>query len=68
HPLAYVEWFTPLQVRDLKLGMYSVARSTVSQKRRTSVISVDQIIRTCHLLPIFGKRVDLTWSPVNILE
>ncbi|KIJ09146.1 hypothetical protein PAXINDRAFT_42531, partial [Paxillus involutus ATCC 200175] len=27
-PLAYVEWFTPLQGLDLIVGMYQVSRST----------------------------------------
>ncbi|GJE90519.1 hypothetical protein PsYK624_066590 [Phanerochaete sordida] len=68
HPLAFVQWFTPLRARDASVGMYSVARSTTVQVQQSSVISIDQIVRTCHLIPVFGRQLDRTWSPTNVLE
>ena len=67
-PLVYVEWFTPFQARNFALGMYHVARSTRSERQRASVIPLDHIIRTCHLVPLWGRRMDRTWSPENVLR
>ncbi|KAM6494747.1 hypothetical protein JOM56_009370 [Amanita muscaria] len=51
--LAYVEWFTPL-------------RSYVPNI--ASVIPIQQIIRTCHLIPKFGQHVPTGWTSENALE
>lgn len=67
-PLAYVEWFTAFQVRDSILGFYSIARSTSQERYRASVVSIKFILWTCHLIPVWGKRIDHTWSPANVLE
>ncbi|KIP01316.1 hypothetical protein PHLGIDRAFT_27025 [Phlebiopsis gigantea 11061_1 CR5-6] len=66
--LAYIEWFTPLQVRNETLGMYSVARSVRRGRYQASVVPVSSILRTCHLTPVWGKQVDRSWSPENVLE
>jgi hypothetical protein len=42
HPMAYVEWFTPLRNPVPELGMYQISRSTHSQRRRASIIPVSQ--------------------------
>ncbi|KAI0354674.1 hypothetical protein OH77DRAFT_1404497 [Trametes cingulata] len=67
-PLAYVEWFTRLQVYDDTVGMYSVARSTRQSRRNASVIPITAIVRTCHLVPVFGHAVDPRWTPETALE
>ncbi|KAI0357940.1 hypothetical protein OH77DRAFT_1316748 [Trametes cingulata] len=67
-PLAYVEWFTRLQVYDQTVGMYSVARSTRQSRRNASIIPITAIVRTCHLVPIFGQAVDTRWTPETALE
>ncbi len=56
-PLAFVEWFTPFHVIDDATGMYVVSPSTRQHQRNTSVIPISDIIRTCHLLPNWGKRI-----------
>ena len=68
HPLAYVEWFTSFNAPVPDLEMYQVSRSTRSHRRRASIIPVSQIERSVHLIPKFGRVMDVTWSADNILE
>jgi hypothetical protein len=68
HPLAYVEWFTPFHSPVADLGMYQVSRSTRSSRRRASIIPVSQIERSIHLIPKFGRVMNITWSTDNVLE
>lgn len=68
HPLAYIEWFTPLHIRDEDLGMFSVARSTRQQWLYATIIPITQIARTCHLLPNFGKSKNPSRTSQNILD
>ena len=67
-PVAYVEWFTPFREPDPDTGMYKVSHSYRYNRRRSSIISVTQIVRSCHLIPIWGKRVHPTWSSRNVLD
>ncbi|KAI8989225.1 hypothetical protein BD414DRAFT_415618 [Trametes punicea] len=57
-PLAYVEWFTPFQVLDNVTGMYIVSPSTRRRQRYASVIPLSDIIRTCHLIPCWGRQIE----------
>ncbi|KAM6488883.1 hypothetical protein JOM56_015660, partial [Amanita muscaria] len=66
--LAYVEWFTPLHSHVPDAGMYQIRRSTHMRQPRASVIPIEQIIRTCHLIPKFGQRVPTGWTSENALE
>ncbi|KDQ60093.1 hypothetical protein JAAARDRAFT_125881 [Jaapia argillacea MUCL 33604] len=70
HPqyLAYIEWFTPFQSFHPVLGMYSVSRSTQNHRQNIEVVSLSQIIRSCHLLPKFGTLVNKTWHSDTILD
>jgi hypothetical protein len=68
HPLAYVEWFTLFHSPVADLGMYQVSRSTRSSRRRASIIPVTQIERSIHLIPKFGRVMNITWSVNDILE
>jgi hypothetical protein len=68
-PLTYVEWFTPLTTTDPDLGMYIIGASNRNLRRRTSVIPVSYIQRSCHLIPKFGKApINPTWHSFNILD
>ncbi|KAH9942531.1 uncharacterized protein BXZ73DRAFT_40914 [Epithele typhae] len=67
-PLAYVEWFTPLQVYDNPTGMYVVSHSTRQHLRNVSIIPISRIIRTCHLIPVFGKTMNPSWTSENVLD
>ena len=68
HPLTYIEWFTKLGSPDPNTGLHSVTRSTRQGKRNAEVVSVDRIVRACHLIPRFGHAVSSTWTTDNVLE
>ena len=68
HPLAYIEWFTKIGSPDPNTGLCSVTRSTRQGKRNAKVVSVDRIVRACHLIPRFGHAVSSTWTTDNVLE
>ncbi|KAI0688819.1 hypothetical protein C8Q76DRAFT_772033 [Earliella scabrosa] len=68
HPVAYVEWFTPFRQPDPKTGMFKVSHLTRNHRHRALVILLTQIIRSCHLLPIWGKHADPTWTLKNVLD
>jgi hypothetical protein len=44
HPLAYVEWFTPLGNKDRVTGMYQVSRSTRALRRNAGILSVARTV------------------------
>ncbi|KAF7346884.1 hypothetical protein MVEN_01440400 [Mycena venus] len=51
HPLAYIEWFTPLKKPDPVSGMFTTHRSTRNHTRNSAVISVEHIKkRKCSML------------------
>jgi hypothetical protein len=68
HPLAYVQWFTPLHRPDPDTGLLSVSRSTIHRRPRSSVISLDTIFRGAHLFPKTGITIDRTWNSYSVLE
>ncbi|TBU37387.1 hypothetical protein BD309DRAFT_876562, partial [Dichomitus squalens] len=57
-PLAYVEWFMPFQVVDPVTGMNVVAPSTRSHRRYATVLLVMDIVRSCHLIPSWGRYMN----------
>lgn len=68
HPLAYVEWFTPLGRPDAFTGLYSITRSTRNTRRNSSIVSVHSILRGCHLMARCPREVPSTWTAENVLE
>ncbi|KAH9942200.1 uncharacterized protein BXZ73DRAFT_87866 [Epithele typhae] len=69
HPLAYVEWFTPFRAEpDPVNGMFQVSVSKNHHRRRSSIIPVTSIVRSCHLIPVWGREVDRTWTTDNVLD
>ncbi|KAJ7056367.1 Zn-finger domain-containing protein [Mycena amicta] len=68
HPLAYIEWFTPLAGPDPVSRMYTTRRSTRNNRPNTAVVSVSQIARICHLTGKSGKKIDTTWTASNVLD
>ena len=48
--------------------MYQVTRSFQNRYQHASIIPVDQIVRSCHLIPKFGNKVGRTWNPENVLD
>ncbi|OBZ76393.1 hypothetical protein A0H81_03785 [Grifola frondosa] len=68
HPLAYIEWFTPLHRFDEDAGLFTVTRSTRMQQPYGEIITVDRIVRSCHLIPKFGREIDSRWKADNVTE
>jgi hypothetical protein len=67
--LAYVEWFTNIPATpDPKHGMYRVSRLMVDRQRSASVIPVNLIIRSIHLIPRFGTVIPQEWNSFTVLE
>ena len=68
--LAYVEWFTPFTEASSQHGLYKVKRSVRArdQARLASVIPLEQLERSCHLLPEFGPVVCREWTSSNVLD
>ncbi|KAJ7582127.1 hypothetical protein C8J56DRAFT_1015707 [Mycena floridula] len=56
HPMAYVEWFTPFSSVDPISGLYTVSPSTRMRAVYGEIITVDRIVRNCHLVLKFGKE------------
>ncbi|KAI0759461.1 hypothetical protein BD413DRAFT_722365 [Trametes elegans] len=70
--LAYVEWFAPFGSAASNPspdhGLYRIRRSVCRGARLASIIPVDHIERTCHLLPDFGPVAPREWTTDNVLE
>ena len=68
-PVAFVEWFTPFRSEpDADTGMFKVSHSSQNHRRRVSIIPLSQIVRSCHLIPVWGKSVDRSWTSDNVLD
>lgn len=68
HPLAYIEWFTPLHDRDPALGMHKITRSTRNRRRNAAIIGVEDIVEDCHLAAFVRGEIDRAWTSDNVLE
>ncbi|KAF8152285.1 hypothetical protein B0H34DRAFT_111607, partial [Crassisporium funariophilum] len=68
HPLAYIQWFTPLGRPDALTGMHIVSRSTRQCRRNSAVIPVTDIARSCHLMAKCGASIDRKWTSNNVLD
>lgn len=68
HPLAYIEWFTSFSVRDKVVGMYQVAPSTDRGYRCVTIVPITDIVRTCHLIPVWGEFMDRSMDKDHVLD
>ncbi|KAJ7661006.1 hypothetical protein B0H17DRAFT_912671, partial [Mycena rosella] len=66
HPLAYIEWFTPFNRPEKTSGMCVVHRSSRAQRRNAAVVSVEHLVRNCHLMGKAGAKIDRTWTTDNV--
>lgn len=67
--LAYVEWFTPfLNEPEPVSGLYRTSRSFVQQQTHASIVPVTSILRSCHLIPVWGEYVDRHWMSSTVLD
>ncbi|KAF8883572.1 hypothetical protein BD779DRAFT_1612257 [Infundibulicybe gibba] len=68
-PLIYVEWFTPLGIPDAQTGMHLISRSTCFHRRNSAIITIDRIVRVCHLMgKCSGTIIGKGWTTSNVLE
>ena len=67
-PLVYVEWFTPLGQLDLTSGMHLIKRSTRQHKRNSEIVSINDVVGSCHLMAKCGTQIDRSFSTDDVLE
>ncbi|KAF7298595.1 hypothetical protein MIND_00806500 [Mycena indigotica] len=71
HPLVYVHWFTafnnPLSDLETASGLSRISHSTSVGQRRASIISLADIVQTCHLIPKFADPINPNWNCDNVL-
>ncbi|KAJ7238853.1 hypothetical protein B0H12DRAFT_974427, partial [Mycena haematopus] len=67
-PVAYVDWFKPLQQPVAGLGMHQVSLSSQNHRQRSSIIPITDIVRSCHLIPVFGRVANPRWAADTILD
>ncbi|KAK0223918.1 hypothetical protein IW262DRAFT_1547637 [Armillaria fumosa] len=68
HPLAYVEWFTPLRKVDGQSGMFQIQYSAWNGCPNASIIPVTYLACSCHLTPCSGQVLDPHYTSDNILD
>jgi len=69
--LAYVEWLTPLREEpDPHHLLYQVSaeRDTEGNHLVASIVPLDDIRRSVHLFPKFGRVAPHTWTSSNVLD
>ncbi|KAJ7438607.1 hypothetical protein FB451DRAFT_1447943 [Mycena latifolia] len=67
--LAYVEWFSSFKPQPERHHlMYKVSRVIKNGDRLASIIPVDNIRRSVHLLPKFGPIAPPDWKSHNVLD
>ncbi|KAN0141466.1 hypothetical protein V8E53_000711 [Lactarius tabidus] len=67
--LAYVEWFSSIPANPGSNHLlYKVTRLTHRGWRCASIIPVDAILHSVHLLPIFGQPTPQEWNMFLVLE
>ena len=64
----WMEWYTAPTSFDADLGMYSVGLSSTMQERTASVIAISDVLRSCHLVPQWGKSIPRHWSSEDVLD
>ncbi|KAJ7456359.1 hypothetical protein B0H11DRAFT_1874417 [Mycena galericulata] len=67
-PLAYVDWYKPLQAPVADIGMHLVSLSSRQHRQNSSIVPVRDIVRSCHLIPVYGRAVNRTWTSATVLD
>ena len=64
-----MEWFTPFKRTPHPHSLiHQVKRSCHNGDHLASVIPLQNICRSAHLFPRFGKKKPLTWTNNNVLD
>ncbi|KAF9522196.1 hypothetical protein CPB83DRAFT_872063 [Crepidotus variabilis] len=68
--LAYVDWFMPFAsqrpARDH--GLHKISRRVIDGRQRSSIIPVNLIRQSAHLIPAFGPVAPVEWKSSTVLE
>ncbi|KAH7904195.1 Zn-finger domain-containing protein [Hygrophoropsis aurantiaca] len=67
-PLAYIEWFTSFRQPDPITNMYQLSRSTRQLCRNAVIVHLDDLVRSCHLIPKCGLHIDKSWTTDDVYE
>ncbi|KAI9455522.1 hypothetical protein F5148DRAFT_984720 [Russula earlei] len=67
--LVYVEWFTPFEP-SLKPNhfLYKISKHCVWGEQQASIVPVELIHQSVHLLPKFGPVALEEWKSSNVLD
>ncbi|KAH9016036.1 hypothetical protein EDB85DRAFT_1875359 [Lactarius pseudohatsudake] len=65
--LAYVEWFSPIPTTPDSNDLYRVSRLTQNGRHLASIIPIDSLFSSVHLLPRFGPETS-EWNTFSVLE
>ncbi|EIW81904.1 hypothetical protein CONPUDRAFT_54049, partial [Coniophora puteana RWD-64-598 SS2] len=67
--LAYVEWFTPFASHpEANSGLYRVNRDSRNGEKQVSVVPLDRVERSVHLIPKWGRAVPSEWASHTVLD
>ena len=67
--LTYVEWFSPVpETPNPNSLLYRVSRLTHNGQHRASIIPVDSLLCSTHLLPRFGPSTPQEWNTFSVIE
>jgi len=67
--LAYVEWYSPLDMQDPNHKMFKISPLKDSDGARIcSVIPLTDVERSVHLIPRFGPVAPVNWMSSNVLD
>jgi Plavaka transposase len=67
--LAYVEWFTPFKRSpEPNHLLYKISKHLVRGEQQASVVPVELIRQSVHLLPKFGPVAPEEWKSSNVLD
>jgi hypothetical protein len=67
-PLAYIDYFTSLGQPVADIGMHQISLSSRNHRQSSDIIPITEIVRSCHLIPVFGRSVDPTWTSDRVLD
>ncbi|KAL1747101.1 hypothetical protein HDZ31DRAFT_32557 [Schizophyllum fasciatum] len=69
--LAYVEWYTPFASRperDHRMYRVSKCLTDSGQRMLASIVPIDHIRRSIHLIPKYGRTAPAEWTSSNVLD
>jgi hypothetical protein len=66
--LAFVDWFTSFRHPEKHSGLHSVSRAQQNMEQAAEIVSLDDIVCTCYLIPKGNPNWDPKWTTDNAYE